>query len=77
MQVILSESALLQQYNSFPQELQLAVSAYIELLAEKYDKLVNTTPEKKKRQFGIGKGIVNYMSPDFDEAIEDLSDKMF
>ena len=78
MQTILSETALLQEYKSFPQELQLAVSAYIQLLSEKYRESVNKNSDgKKNRKFGIGKGIINYMSPDFDEPLEELSDKMF
>jgi len=32
---------------------------------------------KNKRKFGIGKGIVSYMSSDFDEPLIDLTDKMF
>jgi len=75
MQAILSESALLQQYNSFPQELQLAVSAYIELLSEKYNKLINTTPEKKKRQFGGLEGKIK-VPADFNEPIVDFDEYM-
>ncbi len=75
MQAILSESALLQQYNSFPQELQLAVSAYIELLSEKYNKLINTAPEKKKRQFGGLEGKIK-VPADFNEPIVDFDEYM-
>ncbi len=75
MQAILSESALLQQYNSFPQELQLAVSAYIELLSEKYNKLINTTTEKKKRQFGGLEGKIK-VPADFNEPIVDFDEYM-
>jgi len=31
---------------------------------------------KKKRAFGIGKGTVLYMSPDFNEPLDDLKDYM-
>jgi hypothetical protein len=78
METIMSETALLQQYRSFPEEIQLAVSSYIEFLSEKYNKKIGKNIENKtNRKFGIGKGIIKYMAPDFDEALEDLSDKMF
>ena len=32
---------------------------------------------KGKRKFGMGKGIIKYMSEDFDEPVEDLADKMY
>ncbi len=35
-----------------------------------------TTSQKKKRVFGIGKGIVKNMSVDFDEPLDDLKDYM-
>lgn len=31
---------------------------------------------KQKRQFGSGKGIIKYMSPDFNEPLDDLKDYM-
>lgn len=34
------------------------------------------TLQKKERTFGVGKGIVLYMSPDFNEPLEDLKDYM-
>jgi len=78
MQNILSETALLQQYNSFPQELQLAVSSYIEFLAVKFnEKIEKKSKKNNEREFGIGKGIIKYMADDFDAPLEELSDKMF
>lgn len=38
---------------------------------------LSVNKKDKKRQFGIGKGTVEYMSPDFDEELEDLHDKMY
>ncbi len=32
--------------------------------------------QKKKREFGIGKGIVKNMSADFDEPLDDLKEYM-
>jgi len=32
--------------------------------------------EHSKRVFGLGKGLVLYMSPDFNEPLEDLKDYM-
>jgi len=74
----MSDSQLIQQYHLFPPELKIAVSSYIEFLAQNYADVLNATVSKKTvRKFGIGKGIVKYMAPDFDEPLDDLSDKMF
>jgi hypothetical protein len=32
--------------------------------------------EKKPLEFGFGKGMVKYISPDFDEPLDDLKDYM-
>jgi prevent-host-death family protein len=32
--------------------------------------------KKKKRRFGCGKGLVSYISADFDEPLEDFKDYM-
>lgn len=35
-----------------------------------------TPKDDKKRVFGVGKGLVLYMSPDFNEPLDDLKDYM-
>jgi len=72
----MSDKLLLQKYHQFPPEMQIAITAYIELLEKKYADLKENFVEKK-RKFGIGKGIVKYMAPDFDEPMDDLADKMY
>ncbi|MCP9762564.1 DUF2281 domain-containing protein [Lacihabitans soyangensis] len=37
---------------------------------------VRASSQKKKREFGIGKGIVKNMSADFDEPLDDLKEYM-
>ena len=76
MQTILSETALLQEYKSFPQELQLAVSAYIQLLSEKYKDLVkNNNKEKKKRKLGGLEGKIK-VPDNFNDALECFNEYM-
>jgi len=76
MQTILSETALLQQYNSFPQELQLAVSSYIELLTVNYEKYIQKNKKKhSKRELGGLEGKIN-VPDNFNEPLECFSDYM-
>ena len=76
MQTILSETALLQQYNSFPQELQLAVSSYIELLTVNYEKYIQKNKKKhSKRELGGLEGKIN-VPDDFNEPLECFKDYM-
>jgi len=75
METIMSENVLLEKYQSFPPEMQLAITAYIELLEKKYTDLKENFVEKK-RKFGLMKNGIKYMAPDFDEPLDDLKDYM-
>jgi hypothetical protein len=77
MQTIMSETLLLEQYRSFPKELQIAVSSYFEVLSQNYNLYVNQALENKNiRKFGILKNGIKYMATDFDEPLEDFKDYM-
>jgi len=76
MQTIMSETLLLQQYNSFPEELKLAVSSYFELLTKNYTTFIeNKTMPSKIRQFGTLKGKIK-MHDDFDEPLKCFNEYM-
>ncbi len=71
----MSDKLLLQKYHQFPPEMQIAIMAYIELLEKKYTDLKENFVEKK-RKFGLMKGGIKFMAPDFDEPIDDFKDYM-
>ncbi len=74
----MTDTVLLEKYHSFPPELQLAVSAYFEVLEKSFVgyKLQETLIEKPKRKLGIMKGGIKYMAPDFNEPLDDFKDYM-
>ncbi len=50
-------------------------SGPVEVLVTFTGGVVPGTPEQgEKRKFGIGKGLVLHMSPDFNEPLDDLED---
>ena len=64
--------AILDKVKNFPLQYQQEVVDFIDFIEEKKIKAV----EPKKRKFGSMKGIVTYMSPDFDEPLEDFKEYM-
>jgi hypothetical protein len=49
----------------------------VEVLVTFTDSVMPATPEQgNKRMFGAGKGMVLYMSPDFNEPLDDRKDYM-
>jgi len=74
MQPIMSDTVLLQTYHNFPPEIKVAISSYIEFLAQNYPQTTNNKPAMRK--FGIMKGGIKYMAPDFNEPLDDFKDYM-
>jgi len=78
MQTIMTDTVLLEKYHNFPPELQLAVSAYFEVLEKNFYgyKIQKTLIEKPKRKLGIWEGTKFYIASDFNEPLSDLADYM-
>jgi len=64
--------AILEKVKNFPLQYQQEVVDFIDFIEEKKVKGI----EPKKRKFGSMKGVVTYMSPDFDEPLEDFKEYM-
>lgn len=78
MEQILTDTTFFEMYKQLPQDLKIAVKTFMEVLAKNYkSEYLNNEPKKTEREFGIGKGIVEYMSPDFDEPLDDMKEYMF
>ena len=70
----MTELSLIEKINSLPPEYVREVEDFVDFIREK--KLPqNGVNESKLRQFGLLKGKM-WMSPDFDEPLEDFKDYM-
>jgi hypothetical protein len=61
----MDQTQLYTKINFLPQELKSEVNDFVDFL------LVNKKKEKKQPKFGCAKGEI-YISPDFDEPLEDF-----
>lgn len=64
------------QILSFSMEEQLYLLAYIANNVNKNNFSANNVSDKKKTCFGALKSKINYISPDFDEPLEDFAEYM-
>lgn len=80
MNTLMTETDLLKTYNKLPEEYKQKITDYLQFIIFEYNKnnensehtlLTNTS---KKRKLGIWERGTFYMSPDFNEPIEDLAD---
>ncbi len=70
----MNTSFLIEKIKQLPPHYQQEVEDFVDFIREK--KLQqNGTNENKQRQFGLLKGKM-WMSPDFDEPLEDFNDYM-
>ncbi|MEZ4826037.1 MAG: DUF2281 domain-containing protein [Bacteroidia bacterium] len=74
----MSHQQIIKLFDALPENYQLEVMHFIEFLMQKsqvkHVKEIDQT-ERKKRHFGHAKGKI-YMSPDFDQPLEDFKDYM-
>jgi Protein of unknown function (DUF2281) len=68
---VMIDDATLEKVKTFSPKNQDEVRDFIEFIEEKKEPNL-----KEPRQAGILKGFVKYMSPDFDEPLEDFKDYM-
>lgn len=70
---------LFYQFQSLPKDLQKQVEDFIQSLLAKNQKETDNSEEQKTpvyRKAGTMKGLVLYMSDDFDEPLEDFNEYM-
>lgn len=75
-----TQTLLYTKVNSLPERLQKEVLDFIDFLLSKnaFVKSKKSKPaEKKNRKPGSAKGIIKYMSDDFDEPLDDLKEYMY
>jgi Protein of unknown function (DUF2281) len=68
----MSTSVLISKIERIPKEKIEEVSDFIDFIIQKAE----SKQEKPKPVFGSGKGLIMYMSDDFDEPLEDFKDYM-
>jgi len=68
---IMENVQLLNKITKLPSELRSEVNDFVDFLVRKGEREL----EKKRPKFGCAKGQI-YMSPDFDESLEDFNDYM-
>ena len=71
----MSNTALLySKINSLPKQIQAEALDFIDFLLQK--KKLTKSKEKHLPRFGSAKGIIIYMSDDFDEPLDDFKEYM-
>ncbi len=69
---MVEESELYSNISKLPDDLKEQVNNYVEFLLQKAE----ANKRKPKPELGSGKGLIGYMSDDFDEPLEDFKDYM-
>lgn len=75
---MIQDKKLLQKFHALPTDKQSEVIDFIEFLESRNSArpLDESKNDKKKRSFGSMKGVVKYMSDDFDEPLDDFAEYM-
>lgn len=71
----MSQQDLLKEYQSLPENYQKEVEDFIAFLKTKMDNPSQEKNEPKKRILGVGQG-KGWISPDFDEPLDEMKEYM-